>query len=214
MTGDWVTIELLSATTVAGGQPMAGEVDIEAEHDHLGLPYLGGKAVHALLRDTWLSMADQFAPLAPAARRVLGRPRRLLDGAAVLNIGDATVDEATMVAIRRAQQRPPQHHPLRPGDVLRALTDIRTQTAEDRASGAPLSGSLRRSRVVLPGLSWSAPLGWVGNAPQLDDLRCLALCLLGTRHVGLARWRGRGHVRMTYRGDLTRTRELVEEATA
>jgi len=213
MTEDWITIELLSGTTVAGGQPMDGEVDTEVEHDDFGLPYLGGKALHGLLRDTWLSMADQFPALASAAWRVLGRPRRLLDEA-LLAIGDATVDDATTVAIKHAEQRLPRDHPLRPGDVLRALTDIRVQTAEDRASGAPLAGSLRRSRVVLPGLSWSAPLRWTADAPQRDDLRCLALCLLGTRHVGLARWRGRGHVRMTYRGDLHLTSELVKEAAS
>jgi hypothetical protein len=211
--GDWIAVELLSATTVGGGDPLRGEVDVEVEHDELGLPRLGGKALHSLLRDSWLSMADLFPELTAAAGRVLGRPRQLLGNSAVLGIGNATVDEVTRTAVARAQERGPQHHPLRPADVLHALTDVRVQTAQDRGSGAPLAGSLRRTRVVLPDLTWSAPLEWA-EAPQPDDLRCLAMCLLATRHIGLTRWRGRGHARMTYRGDLAGTIALVQEATA
>jgi hypothetical protein len=215
-----ITVDLLSDSTFSRGEPTAGEVDVEVEHDELGLPFLGGKALHGLLRDTWLSLAPYFPHLLPAAQRLLGRPAALRD-AATLRVGDATLDEPLAVAgtlasanavrawVAHAESR--ERHPIAPGEVLRALTDIRWQTAEERATGAPAHATLRSSRVVLRGHRLTAPLTWE-RPPTTDELRCLALSVLGTRHAGLGRNRGRGHVRLSLDGDVAGTRALVREA--
>lgn len=56
-------IELLSDATFGRGEGSAGEVDTEVEHDEFGIPFIGGKTVRGLLRDTWLSMRPHFPEL-------------------------------------------------------------------------------------------------------------------------------------------------------
>jgi hypothetical protein len=199
---------LLSDAAFARGEPTAGEVDVEVEHDELGLPFLGGKTLHGLLRDTWLSMAGCFdGQLGAAARRVLGAGADLAE-TAILRIGNATVsgDVATWVA--HAVTDPIKS--IRSADILGALTDIRYQTAESRESGAPERATLRATRVVLRGLHLHAPLDWLRD-PTKQDLRCLALCVLGTRHAGLGRNRGLGHLRLALDGNIEATRSYAKE---
>ena len=201
-----LTVELLSDATFGCGEGTAGEVDIEIEHDELGLPCLGGKALHGLLRDAWLAMAPHFPALGAAARRVLG-PTADRDETGVLRVNDALVDEATRAWVAWAVRRQPD--PVDPKEVLRALTDIRYQTARDRA-GAPATATLRASRVALRGLVLTSRLEWL-EAPSEQDVRCLALCALAVRHAGLGRNRGRGHLRVSLDGDVDATRWLARE---
>ena len=95
-------------------------------------------------------------------------------------------------------------HPLHREDVLGTLTAVRAQTARSRATGAPEPGTLRSSRVILRGTAFEAPLAF-GTSPSAAELRCLALCVLATRHGGLARNRGRGHLRCLLDVDRGRT---------
>src|ERR1700722_600132 len=168
-----ILIRLRSDTTFGRGVPSAGEVDVEVEHDHLGLPFLGGKALHGLLRDSWMAMANHFPTLSGAASAVLGREGDQSESG-VLRVGNACVDAATHQWVEYAERRPDGQHPLSPGDVLRALTDIRYQTAEERTTGAPAATTLRASRVVLRGLILAAPLQWL-SGPEASHVHCLAL---------------------------------------
>jgi hypothetical protein len=201
-------ITLLSDATFSRGEPAPGEVDVEVEHDELGLPFLGGKAVHGLLRDAWLSMAEHFPTLAPAAARILGVPGHHGEDA-VLAIREATCDEATRAWVERAVNR--TNGSLEPAAVLRALTDVRWQTSLDRSTGGPAAATLRASRVVLRGLSLRAGLRWLAS-PDDADLCCLAMSALATRHAGFGRNRGRGHIRVTLDGDLEETRRRARQA--
>ncbi len=203
-----IVVELLSDTTFGRGEATPGEVDVEVEHDAYGLPMLGGKALRGLLRDSWLSMQQCFPELQAAGRRVFG-PHADLEETAILRIGDATIEESARAFFIWATQR--QHQRIAPKMILAALTDVRAQTSEDRATGAPARRTLRSTRVVLRGLKLEAPLLWSsGTGP--DDIRCLALVALATRHGGLARNRGRGHLRITLDGHLERTRALARGA--
>jgi len=204
-----IMIELLSDTTFGRGEGTAGAVDVEVEHDACGLPMLGGKALRGLLRDSWLSMQECFPELRVAGRRVLG-PHGDLEETAILRVGDATIEESARAFFISATER--QHHPLAPETILAALTEIRSQTSEERTTGAPARTTLRSARVALCGLKLVAPLSWL-EAPDPGDARCLAMAALATRHGGLARNRGRGHLRITIDGDLERTRALARGAS-
>jgi len=205
----FVRVKLLSDATFSRGEPAPGMVDIEVEHDKAGLPFIRGRTLRGLFRDSWLSMYPCFPALQEAAVRVLGK-NRALDESCRLRIGDALLPRAVREAARAAIER--QVHPLSADEILRALTTIRYQTAEERESGAPAETTLRSSRVVLRGLYFDAPLEWLdGYLPRRDELRVLALCALATRHGGLTRNRGRGHVLVTLDGDLELTRSLAEE---
>lgn len=192
-------IELLSDTTFSRGHGTAAQVDTEVEHDSYGLPYIGARTVRGLLRDTWLSMSDHFSPLHAAAERVLGA-NKSLDDTCKLRIGDALLPEAVRQLVREANER--DESPLQPRQLLDAFTTIRYQTAQNRETGAPEDTTLRSSRVVLRGMCFEAPLTWSeGYTPKRGDIALLALCARSTRHGGLLRNRGRGHLKITLEGE-------------
>lgn len=208
----FLQIELLSDGTFSRGEGTAGVVDTDVERDELGMPFIGGKTVRGLLRDSWLSMSQHFPDLVDAAERVLGRSKAV-DESCRLRIGDAVLPAAIAAAVRGAAER--DEHPLAPGAILDGFTSIRYQTAENRETGAPDVAMLRSSRVVLRGFVFEAGLSWLhGYQPEPVDVRLLALCALATRHGGLLRNRGRGHIRMTLDGDLETTRRLARGAAS
>lgn len=203
-------IELLSDATFGRGEGTAGEVDTEVEHDEFGIPFIGGKAVRGLLRDTWLSMRTHFPELREAGDRVFGPTKRFLDNdVGVLRIGDALLENDVRDWLIAAATRARQEDCVSPAIILSSCTEIRFQTAEDRMTGAAAATSLRSTRVVLRTLIFQAPLTWrsEGNTSR-DDLQTLAMAALATRHGGLMRNRGRGHLRITFDGDLKETRRL------
>lgn len=203
-----IEVQLLADTTFGGGDPVDPHVDIEIDHDRWGLPRLGGKALHGLLRDGWLALAPQFADLQSSASRVLGAPGDLAD-TAILRVGDAVLDETTRGWVEYACSR--QEHPLTPTDVLEGLTDVRVRTAREAETGAPARGTLRAVRVALRGLRFEAPLHWQAT-PSAEDICCLALSALTVRHAGLGRQRGAGRLRCTLDGDWDHTTVLARGA--
>ena len=208
-------VELLSDATFGRGEGTAGKVDTEVEHDEFGVPFIGGKTVRGLLRDTWLSMRPHFPELRKAGDRVFGPTMRFLDDdVCVLRIGDALLRKDARDWLLAAATRANEQDCVSPMMILAACTDIRYQTAEDRVTGASADATLRSSRVVLRTFAFEAQLTWrAGEDPKENDLRVLAMAALGTRHGGLMRNRGRGHLRISLDGDLERTRRLSVVAT-
>ncbi|MFB3906032.1 MAG: hypothetical protein ACE15E_21520 [Acidobacteriota bacterium] len=204
---DHITIDLLADTSFSRGESTPGSVDVEIEHDDLGLPCLSGKTLRGLIRDSWLTMASCFPDLREAGSRVWG-PIGDLAEISILRFGDAQVDASVGEWIAWAEHR--NLHPLLPPAVLDALTDTRSQTSEERSTGAPAETTLRSIRVALRTLRLYAPIAWI-NQPGEEDLRCLALSVLGTRHAGLGRNRGRGFVRLLLNGDPDLTNALAQE---
>lgn len=202
----FLQIELLSDATFSRGEGTAGVVDTEVERDELGIPFIGGKTVRGLLRDAWLSLCNRFPKeLGDAAAHVLGRSQAL-DESCYLRIGDAVLPDAIRDVVRAAANRTPNSLTRRA--ILEGFTSIRYQTAEDRATGAPETTTLRSSRVVLRGFRFWSRLSWLdGYRPTDADLRVLALSALATRHGGLLRNRGRGHICVTLDGDLDKTKK-------
>ena len=206
----FIQVDLLSDAAFSRGEGTAGVVDVEVEHDDLGLPFLGGKTLRGLLRDSWLSMRHCFPELAQAAERIFG-PEGDCQERSIVHIGDAVVDGTTRQWIEAAVKR--ENHPISPMDVLEALTDIRRQTSEERTTGAPAETTLRSVRVIVRGLTLRAPLHWLAD-PTDHEIRCLALALLATRHAGLGRTRGRGHICLTLDGDLEKTLQVAQGPVA
>lgn len=205
----FLQIKLLSDATFGRGEGTAGEVDAEVEHDEYGIPFIGGKTVRGLLRDSWLSMRPHFVDLHNAGDRVFGPTKRFLDDVCILRVGDALLHEEVRDWLIEAATRQHQGDGVRPERILAACTDIRYQTAEDRETGAPEAVTLRASRVILRTLKFVAPLSWT-VVPDDCDLRVLAMTALATRHGGLMRNRGRGHLCVTLDGGRGTTRRLAD----
>lgn len=204
-----ITIDLLSDTTFSRGESTPGAVDVEIEHDDLGLPRLGGKTLRGLLRDTWLSMQNHFPALQSAALRIYG-PVGDMEEVSILRLGDAQLDPSVREWVAWAEKR--EQRPIAPTAILEALTDVRSQTSEERSTGAPAETTLRAVRVTLRGLQLAAPLNWL-HPPTSADIQCLALSVLGTRHAGLARNRGRGFLQLALDGDVKHTGILARGAS-
>ena len=200
-----ITIELLSDTCFGAGYGTGSIVDTEIDHDELGLPRLSGRAIHGLLRDTWLSMKHHFPQLQKNADRILGIEGDL-DETAILAISDARAPGDVIDWVRYAQER--EGSKVTRELLLDSITSIRRQTSVDRNTGAALEGSLRSTRVLLRDFRLECRLTWL-EEPTREDVTLLAMCLLGTRHAGLNRTRGLGHIRLTLDGNYEYTRELV-----
>ncbi len=202
-------IKLLSDATFSRGEGTAGFVDADIEYDRFGIPFIGGKTIRGLLRDSWLSMAGYFPELCGAAGLVLGRSADTLE-TSKLRIGDAHFSDSLRNTLQNAVIRKDDpKKALHPETVLSAFTAIRNQTTEDRKTDAPEKTTLRSTRVLLRAFVLKSCLHWFDKDPSPEELRILAMCALGARHGGLARNRGRGHLCITFDGDMEKTRQCA-----
>lgn len=186
--------QLLSDATFGRGEGVPGEVDAEVQHDALGLPYLGGRALKGVLAQ---ECADLLYALGQkegdrwwqAAADLFGTPGSTGDATGALIVGDAQLPHALRLAVARAvEQGVSPHH------VLASLTTVRKQTANNVKTGAPLDETLRAMRVVLRGTEFIADLNFRVEVNE-DALALLAACVAGLRRLGMGRNRGRGEVK-------------------
>lgn len=61
-----LAVQICSPAAIGRGEPTAGVVDHEVDHDALGLPVIGGRALRGLLRDAWLAMRPAFPEIGRA----------------------------------------------------------------------------------------------------------------------------------------------------
>jgi hypothetical protein len=190
-----LTVRLLSDTTFGSGSMAAGEVDDDIERDEEGFPQASARRIEGLLREQWLAMAPYFQDLQTAAVELLGVEGDNTPGAArLLVLDNARLPEAERNWLRYAIHR--REHPVDRAVVFRAYTTVRARHARDRRTGAPASGALRKSRMLIreTTLEAAVSLGAGGSALhwQLLELLCA-----GVRHVGQGRNRGPGNIEMT-----------------
>lgn len=205
MSIDSINIRLLSETTPGEGRGSSGEVDLEIDYDQYGLPRVSGRSIQGILRDSWESLVSVFPELFEAGNVILGKPGSN-DEESTMRIGDAEVPLGVKSTVIRALER--RNNPLESGRILLSLTSVRYQTAQSRSTGTPQPGSLRSSRVLIPGITLVSPVTW-HREPLAEEKRCLALCVLASRHLGAGTSRGRGYVRMSINGDLDLTHRLA-----
>ncbi|MGH7861804.1 MAG: RAMP superfamily CRISPR-associated protein [Candidatus Dormibacteraceae bacterium] len=193
-----LAITLRSDTTPGRGDGVAGLVDAEIEYDPVtGLPRLGGRTLKGLLVEECSALLfairsaspSASAPLANAAAFLFGSPGSGMIEGAALHVGTALLPDDLRAAVL-AEIRDGR---LTPAQVLESLASIRRQTAVDPRSGAPATGSLRSSRVLVRGLVLFARLDFLAPPDDLA-LALLAASCLCLRRLGMGRNRGRGRV--------------------
>ncbi|BCX03532.1 MAG: hypothetical protein KatS3mg053_1470 [Candidatus Roseilinea sp.] len=173
----YLHIKLKSDATFGRGEGTPGEVDAEMQHDVLGLPYYGGRALKGVLAQ---ECADLLHALDQqeggrwwrAGKELFGTPGSTSAAAGVLTVGDAQLPEALRAAVAYAVGRG-----LSTSQVLRALTAVRKQTANDIATGAPQDETLRAMRVVLRETEFVAPLSFLAHPS--DGCAGVVVCLRG-----------------------------------
>lgn len=199
-------VTLVSPTCFASGSGgLAGGIDTEVEYDtKTGLPFVRGRSIKGLLIEEVALVLralepDGEGPLHDAAARLFGEPGR--DANANLRIGDGTLpSDVVAIATDRCEKK--RWHPT---DVRDALTCARSQTRVDGESGAPETGSLRTTRLLIDGLTFSLPLSF-REPPSPLERALLACAAASVRRAGLHRHRGWGKVRVRVLNDEGRDR--------
>ena len=192
-------LTLLSDATFGRGDGVAGLVDVEVQHDEVGLPYLGGRALKGLLGaecDDIVFSLSKAVPAQPererwqrAATRLFGQSGARLEGEALMRVGPARLPRDLHAALARDIEK----EMLTRAEVLDMLTTLRRQTAMDE-TGAPRKETLRTLRVILRDTTFTSRLIFTED-PTTDDLALLAATVKALRRVGTGRNRGRGRVR-------------------
>jgi hypothetical protein len=204
MTEDVITVlprlqlrfKLLSDATFGRGEGVPGEVDAEVQHDDLGMPYFGARALKGVLAQECADLLYALGQKSEkdrwwqAAAMLFGRPGSSNDDAGALIVGDAQLPPKLRQAIAYAVIKT---RGISRSQVLASLTTVRKQTANSVDTGAPMDQTLRAMRVVLRGTEFIAPLCF-RTAVSEDALALLAACVASLRRLGMGRNRGRGEV--------------------
>lgn len=185
-------IELLSPLCAGSGLSRPGVVDREISFDETGLPYIPGKTLKGLLRDslTELRQSPVFTGL-EKPNRVLGEIGASESGP--LSIRSARLTCAADLApwLKQVQQ----HHrrAIAKQDVIDYFTEIRRQTAIDPERGAPKRDSLRSTRLVRTGsdMVFEAEVDGLETEALRDSV---ALSAAALQFMGTSRSRGFGNV--------------------
>jgi len=185
---------LLSDATFGRGEGVPGEVDAEVQHDDLGMPYFGARALKGVLAQECADLLyalgqSEVGRWREVAAALFGRPGSSNDEAGALIVGDAQLPPKLRQAVAYAviKQGTSRYQ------VLTSLTTVRKQTANSVETGAPMDQTLRAMRVVLRGTEFIAPL-YFRTAVSEDALALLAACVASLRRLGMGRNRGRGEV--------------------
>lgn len=195
-------IQLVSPLAAGSGFGRPGVVDREVVFDvKSGLPYLPGRRLKGLLRDAYRNLFESGALAGlnpPHPSKLFGAPGESAPGLLAIGNGRLVADGATKIDGRgiagtlRALVRA-KGSPVSIQDVVRYFTEIRRQTAIDRATGAARRDTLRFTRVLRKGLVFEAIVD------VLPDwaLEALAVAAAGVDAMGSARSRGWGVVSFT-----------------
>lgn len=188
--------KLKSDTTFGRGDGVPGEVDAEVQHDALGLPFYGGRALKGILAmecaDILFALgqeADEQGRWWKAAASLFGQPGSMGRTTGNLTVGDATLPGGLVAAVRQAVE----NKKISPRQILASLTTTRAQTSNDVETGAPQDETLRTMRVVLRNTVFCSPLRF-RSAPGPDEMALLAACVSSLRRLGTGRHRGRGEI--------------------
>lgn len=198
-----LSFSLISDATFGRGDGVAGDVDIEVQHDESGCPYLQGKALKGMLvaecADILNALPAPPAAVLNSAQRLFGGPGSLVESSAALTVSDARLPEdlRTAIAVDVANGK------LTREQALESITAVRQQTAiesEGRQAGVAKRETLRAARVILRGTRFEAAV-WLddqaypkeGRATAIaQDESLLAACVRAFRRAGTLRNRGRG----------------------
>jgi hypothetical protein len=183
-----IRLTLKSASTFGRGDGVAGLVDREIEHDTHGFPFLRGKTLKGLLKESAENVVYALENLqgktgwSTARDHLFGKPGRGTTQRGILHVGDAVLPLDLRNEILSAN--------LSREDVLYSLTAIRRQTSMN-PNGGPEKGSLRSMRVLLPNVILESPLTFEQEVSDTET-QLLAAAILDFRRAGTGRNRGRG----------------------
>ena len=182
-----LTIELLSDLCVSDGSVYNSKIDTDICYDRYGVPFIPAKRIRGCLRECAVELNDWGDNI--HIEELFGEAGAY-SNRAKLRLGNAYLSDID--EIREFVNEHPKHVMTHTQNVLDLFSSIRTQTSIDYDTGMADKGSLRTMRVANKGLVFVADL-------EVDDSYFDELCRCGQilRHMGIARTRGLGEVKVS-----------------
>ncbi len=194
-----IQLETLSYLIMAAPDA-AGVVDTDVERDGLGLPYIPGRRLKGLFRESALEVSEMLGLDVRAVDQLFGvrggRESQIRFGNLRLNGAELFGDLLTWLAEDDASR--PLANCLTADKVNRLFVETRYHTAIDPDTGTAQDQSLRVVAAVKPGQTFSGEIWGDVNEPEYA---LLTLAAGNLRRVGLKRHRGFGRVRVTLSRD-------------
>lgn len=206
-----IRVELLTAALPGGGVGRGATLDRDVVADELGLPRIPARRMKGLLLEAAREIAESLLEDQPwsdtkiqdwiVLDELFGRP-----GQGPMSVG-VFLDDLALEDVDDLRHwltwASKAHAPIVTREsVLRSFTEERSQTRIDPVTGAPLTETLRRSRLLRRGLKLAGTVVTPGLAAAVDlaealaqpPVRTLALACAGVKRLGLGRNRGIGQV--------------------
>lgn len=193
-----MVIECVSDLCVSDGGAYNSSIDTDICQDELGFPYIPARRIKGCLRECGLELREWGIPVA------IDR----LFGEAGDQPGSIRISDAYLKDYQQMRQEVLTHRDriiTHPQNVLREFSYIRTQTAVDLATGVAEDHSLRTMRVVNRGTCFVAKVAML-EADALDMENCCRVF----RHIGVARSRGLGEIKVSLREQTEESEPALE----
>ena len=200
-----IRLELLSDAVPGSGEGLAGVIDTEIAQDEYGLPYIPGKRIKGILRESAKELKD-IGEIRSDIKDIFGKEgekwgsRFKISDGYLENYEDlrnflaySSIDlELKQIFNRQA--------------VLDFFTYTRTQTAIERETGVAEEKSLRTLRVLKKRLKFYFDVNCKDE--YIEDLK--KICKV-TRNFGLRRTRGLGEIKLELSDERKKKVEEVRE---
>jgi CRISPR-associated protein Csx10 len=185
-------ITTISHTLIGSGEGFGALIDADVIFDEVGFPYIPGKRVKGLLRQSKLAIKniDNADALFNNLFGKSGQEKSsdLYISNFYLKGYNELAEQIKILIDKNAQTISVQ-------DILENYTSIRTQTKIDESSGTAEENSLRTSRVLNKNLEFFGELEFYSNSTGIKEL--LVLSTENLRRMGTMRSRGFGEVQCT-----------------
>ena len=182
-----IRIELMSDMCVSDGSAYNSQIDTDLCSDRYGLPYIPAKRIRGCLRECALELNDWGDEI---DTDLLFGDKGERSKRAKIRLSNAYLDQYEDYKAFVLNNH--GHMLTHPQNVLKAFSYVRTQTSIDYETGVADDASLRAMRVADKGLVFEARV-------QVEEkyYEQLERCCSILRHMGIARTRGFGEVKVT-----------------
>jgi len=187
-----IEMTLLSDALPGNGEGLSSIVDIDVSYDRWGIPYIPGKRLKGILRESAYEIGKSNI-LKHAPVEIFGKSDASSAGPFRLGNGKIKNYDHVVAALESLKLEVDWQKILIPRIILKYFTYERACTAIEE-NGMAKEGSLRTMRVLKKGLIFEFPL----TCPEEfeDDLEKICKA---TRFLGISRSRGLGHIRLNLR---------------
>ena len=208
-----ITLELLSPMRMGATPAGALDVDQGVVVDANGLPYLPQRRIVSRLRDALDDVCSAWKDeeTALAATALVGEPGTTGGPGRLLALSDGVLDPSITAAVAALLDRtagnnlPLRNHLAR--TITAAVTAVETTTSADDYR-APVEGTRRDVRELIPGLLFHARLQWA-KQPSAHQVRVLARALLALTQMGGEETRGCGELETMFDTGWEETRQVA-----